>query len=85
MKDRAAPLFLEQRSYRRRRLIDAARVLPVAALVLFIMPALLGAGREGGMARLVIYFFGVWFLLVLGTAILSRALSRRDGDRESAR
>ncbi|MFV0300391.1 MAG: hypothetical protein ACK5IP_05860, partial [Paracoccus sp. (in: a-proteobacteria)] len=32
------PLFLERASYRRRRLGDAARILPVLALVLLLMP-----------------------------------------------
>lgn len=65
------PLFLGRIPYRRRRLRDAARLLPVFGAFLFILPVLwtpVGeAGAEG--TRLlsgdVVYFFTVWLALVL--------------------
>ncbi|WP_234990482.1 hypothetical protein [Aquimixticola soesokkakensis] len=44
-----APVFLARRSYRRRRLIDAARLLPVVAGGLFFVPLIWqGAGERAG-------------------------------------
>ncbi|WP_235851876.1 hypothetical protein [Litorivita pollutaquae] len=34
------PVFLERKTYRARRLMDGARVLPVLGMVLFLLPAL---------------------------------------------
>ena len=39
-----APLYLARRSYRRRRLRDAARILPVLGAALMVVPILLGQG-----------------------------------------
>lgn len=71
------PLFLPPQSYRQRRLRDAARLLPVLAGFLIILPMLWGeeasdvrsTGSDG------IYLFGVWFFLILAAAILARRLS----------
>ncbi|WP_102107148.1 hypothetical protein [Oceaniglobus roseus] len=40
------PVFLERQTYRRRRLMDAARVLPVLGAVLFMVPMLWFAGLD---------------------------------------
>lgn len=71
------PLFLARRSYRRRRLMDAARLLPLFGAVLILLPALWqpsetpapDTGRGG------IYLFSVWLVLVLAGAALARGLS----------
>lgn len=83
------PPFLERRSYRRRRLSDAARLLPVLGTVLFLLPVLWAAGPGGTTARSGLYLFGSWFVLILIAAALSRPLTRvaeatRD-DRDDAR
>lgn len=79
MAERPGRLFLEHRSYRRRRLIDAVRLLPVAGAVLILAPALLAdPDRGGGLAWRGLYFFGVWIVLIMGTVILNRLLSRHD-------
>lgn len=65
------PLFLARQDYRRRRLRDAARLLPVAGGVLFLMPLLLGMGTAGGG----IYLFAVWVGLALAAGLLSRHLA----------
>ncbi|MCV2870189.1 hypothetical protein OEW28_16280 [Defluviimonas sp. WL0002] len=88
MSRKPRPLFLERRSYRRRRLSDAARILPLLGFVLFLVPILWlpaetpapDTGRGG------VYVFAVWFLLIIATFGLSRVLSddedakRPDGD-----
>ena len=67
------PLFLERQNYRRRRLGDAARFLPVMGLVLFLMPILWSdtARVAGG----VLYIFSVWAILIVIAAVLSRHLT----------
>ncbi|WP_207102203.1 hypothetical protein [Paracoccus shandongensis] len=71
------PLFLERASFRRRRLGDAARVLPVLAAGLILvpvwwMPAL--ASFAGG----AVWLFGIWAGLIAAIWALHRALRRAD-------
>ena len=67
------PLFLARQSYRRRRLGDAARVLPILGLVLMLMPVLWadGATTRGGL----IYIFVTWAILILVVAVISTRLA----------
>lgn len=68
------PIFLARETYRRRRVIDAARLLPVLGVALFMLP-LLGVGaRSTGWNG--IYLFLVWFGLIVAAFVLTRALSR---------
>lgn len=80
MKSKPEPLFLEQRTYRRRRMADAARFLPFLGAILFSVPLLWG--KEGTSAALttnvMLYLFLVWGLLVAFSAVISRKL-RDDG------
>ena len=66
------PLFLARETYRRRRVMDAARFLPFAAIFLFAVPVLWadGTGTAIGMA----YLFGLWILLIVLAAAIARAL-----------
>lgn len=77
------PIFLERESYRRRRLGDAARLLPIVGAVLFMLP-ILWAGT-GATARGVIYLFVVWAILILVMAILSRRLSDTEPKSEGSK
>lgn len=78
------PVFLARRTYRRRRLVDAARILPVLGAVLFLLPVLLLApGEEGRLSVRVIYFFSVWLGLVACAAGLALSL-RRGGAEKGA-
>ncbi|MEZ5779965.1 MAG: hypothetical protein R3E44_16550 [Paracoccaceae bacterium] len=90
MKKPGQPLFLARRNYRRRRLVDAARLLPVLGLFLVLLPILWHpqttpqadtvAGGE--------YLFAVWFLLIVAAFAVSRLLNARqppEGDNEDAR
>jgi peptidoglycan/LPS O-acetylase OafA/YrhL len=76
MKRPKPPLFLERDSYRRRRVADAARVLPVLGALLFLVPLLWAPGEThapdtapGGL-----YVFLVWGGLILAAFLLSRRL-----------
>ena len=60
------PKFLAKGPYRVKRLRDAARLLPVFALFLMILPLLwspLGEGRR--LSRDLLYFFWLWLLVVI--------------------
>jgi hypothetical protein len=73
MREPIEPLFLARRTYRRRRLMDAARLLPWLGAFLFGLPLLWSAPETG--AGLV-YLFGAWAVLI----VLSFALARRLSD-----
>jgi len=76
MKSKAGPLFLEQRTYRRRRMADAARFLPFLGAILFSVPLLWGqAGTDAASTTAVmLYLFLVWGILVAVSAGISRKL-----------
>ncbi|MGV6811134.1 MAG: hypothetical protein ACWA47_02725 [Brevirhabdus sp.] len=81
MSERPGKIFLEQRPYRRRRLIDAARLLPVLGAVLVLAPALIGpTGEEASLARRGIYFFSIWLGLIVATWALARAIGKTERD-----
>ena len=70
------PVFVERRTYRYRRLVDAARLLPVLAVALMCLPLLWGGDRTTPTMTTytMTYVFGLWLALVVTTAILSRRL-----------
>jgi hypothetical protein len=74
------PLFLAPQSYRQRRLRDAARLLPILAVFLFVLPMLWGEERNDLRNTGVdaIYLFAVWFVLIVAAAVLGRRLSSTD-------
>lgn len=75
------PLFLARDSYRRRRVMDAARLLPFIGIFLFALPifwvpeARTDSGPGDATAREGLYLFIVWLGLILATALLSRWLT----------
>ena len=73
------PLFLARAVYRRRRLRDAARLLPVLGLLLVLLPAL-GHDTSEGHAGTAIYLFAIWALLILAAAVLAPSLMRADAE-----
>ncbi len=81
MSDRPRHLFVERQTYRRRRLQDAARLLPVLGLVLMMVPLLWTEGPGGiAMSAAVIYLFVIWAALVVAAMVLSLYLrDDRDG------
>lgn len=73
--------FLERSGYRRRRMGDVARVLPVIAGLLFCLPLLWERGREPGTANAAIFLFVVWAVMILLSGGLARLIARtRDED-----
>ena len=77
------PLFLARQNYRRRRISDAARLLPFLGGILFMQP-LLASGQGGnGTVGWLVYVFMVWLLLISIAAILSRNLAGARPDDEA--
>lgn len=83
MARRKRPLFLARVPYRRRRLRDAARLLPILGLFLLLLPLLWTHGdRTSLSASDVIYFFAVWVGLIAVAAGFARGLSSSVGREE---
>jgi hypothetical protein len=65
MKPPRRPLFLDPDRYRRRRLMDAARLLPVLGAFLFFLPALWRPEASGHKTAIDgVYLFSVWAILI---------------------
>lgn len=73
------PLFLERASFRRRRLGDAARVLPVLAAVLVLVPVW-WVPEQVSFAAGAVWLFGLWAALIGAIWVLHRALHRADAE-----
>jgi hypothetical protein len=73
MRPPVEPLFLARSTYRRRRLMDALRLLPWLGAFLFALPLL---WRDPTTAHGLLYLFAVWAVLI----VLSAALVRRYSD-----
>lgn len=65
-----AQLVLERQSHKRRRLADAARLLPVLAFIMLLLPALWTTT-----ASALIYIFSTWAILILVVGLISKRLS----------
>jgi len=78
-----APLpFLARPGYRRRRLIEAIRLLPYVGLLLFLFP-LLWPETETSVQKSshgAIYLFVAWMVLIVAAFLGSRALNRFDDE-----
>ena len=62
----AGTLFLERRSYRRRRLSDASRLLPIVGAVLFLIPLFWQTDQGSVLLSFVFgYIFAIWAGLIL--------------------
>ena len=71
--------FLERTTYRRARLEDAARILPLLGVFLFFGPIMIqssSTGFGGNTARWLMFFMAVWLLLIGLSALLSYVLRR---------
>lgn len=70
--------FLERRSYRRRRLVDCARLLPIVGVWLWLVPVLWQGAGDGDAMKLstgLIYVFAVWGGLVIAGGLLVALLA----------
>ncbi|MEL7255562.1 MAG: hypothetical protein AAGL23_15405 [Pseudomonadota bacterium] len=80
MSDAKPALFVQQRTYRRRRMADAARMLPILGGILFLIPAL-WVGTQGiSTASVMVYLFVVWAALAGIAGVLSRRLAPEEDD-----
>jgi hypothetical protein len=73
------PMFLERRSYRQRRMMDAVRLLPFVGLLLWLLPTLWAVSPAEGaepvkMSQAIIFVFGVLVCLILAAGGLWRLL-----------
>lgn len=78
-------LFLERHTYRRRRLADAARLLPFLGAVLLILPLLwpdrsdvTGAVPLSAAMSYIFVCWGVFILIALGFGFAAKRLTARD-------
>ena len=80
-----AALFVERRTYRHRRLMDIARLLPLTGALLFCVPLMWpnpdpypAPDTSGGMAmsEAFTYMFVVWILLILASWVFGVAVRR---------
>lgn len=80
MKPPRRPVFLGRIPYRRRRLRDAARLVPVFGLVFLLLP-LLWSPAQGlrSVSRDLVYLFAVWVALIAVAAAFAPGLSRDEG------
>ncbi|MEM6729650.1 MAG: hypothetical protein AAF618_14190 [Pseudomonadota bacterium] len=76
----ATPVFLERPNYKRRRIADAARIVPVVGAVLVFLPLLWPREGEAAVSTAsgTIYIFGIWALMIVAAAVLAPLLTRRD-------
>lgn len=72
----APPVYLARSTYRQRRFRDAARVLPVAGALLWILPLMASDPATTGRSGL--YIFTVWIGLIVVSGIISHRLRRED-------
>lgn len=75
------PLFVERGSYRQRRMMDAVRLLVFFGTGLWMLPLLwptqtVVASEAIPMSRALLYVFGVWWVLIASTYLLTRQLRR---------
>lgn len=77
-----SPLFLARAVYRRRRLRDAARLLPLVGLLLILLPGL--GSEEGSNAFDAVYLFVVWIVLILTAALIAPGLSQSETEDDTA-
>jgi hypothetical protein len=76
------PLFLARQSYRRRRLHDMARLLPVFGTFLMILPMLWGEDDSDirNTASDGLYLLITWIGLIIVAAALSRGLRAQEDE-----
>ncbi len=80
------PVFLERSSYRKRRVMDALKLLALFGFILWMIPTLWPDGSDPdaapvSMSHALFYVFGVWFVLIVLSAAF---VSRQSGPKEKA-
>jgi hypothetical protein len=70
----------------RRRIVGGMLVLTGLGFALLVPPLVQLFNHDVrvlGVPQIVVYLFGIWLALIVGTAILTRRLPRDDSSRES--
>ncbi|PWL34215.1 MAG: hypothetical protein DCO97_15640 [Marivita sp. XM-24bin2] len=82
----APTVFHERRTYRRRRIMDAACVSPLLTLILWMIPMIWPQTGDGTVssATALIYIFLVWAGIIVLTWGLSRLLADEVDDASNA-
>lgn len=84
MKEPAPTQFLDLKTYRRRRLMDAAKLLPLIGAAVFGFPLVnlfVDPNAPGALGATAIYLFSVWLVLIVCAAILARRLRENPSTR----
>ncbi|MEO1556713.1 MAG: hypothetical protein AAFS01_09795 [Pseudomonadota bacterium] len=88
----ATPVFLERRSYRRRRMMDALRLLPVLGVFMWMLPLFWPTPADGpaapetvALSTALTYVFLVWLALIASALSLWTFLRARPEMDEDAR
>ncbi len=80
-------LFLERQSYRRRRLSDAARLLPFMGAALFAIPMLWPDSRSAQegvtLSSAIFYIFTCWAVLIVASLVFGFAAGRMTAQDDS--
>jgi hypothetical protein len=91
MTEPASPQFLDLKSYRRKRLLDAAKLLTLVGAIILIFPAsslFVVPDSPTAPSATALYLFGVWLVLILCAAFLAPRLqnggTRDAGDPRNA-
>ena len=80
-------VFVERDTYRKRRWMDALRLLPFCGLGLWAFPIIWSSGssderRHVATSQAIAYVFIVWLFLIISGFALGRVLSLKTGGRE---
>ena len=81
MAEEQSSLVLERTSFRRRRVRDAATLIPFFGVVLLCLPAMWET--ESRTAPAMVYVFTVWALLILVMAVIARRVKVLGADEGS--
>ncbi len=89
MAEKRGPLFLERSSYRKRRLMDALKLLVFLGIVLWMIPTLWPDGTQPSVASIqtstaLFYIFGVWVLLIALAALFQKFQRVKKGRAEAS-
>ncbi len=84
------PVFLERSGYHRRRMADAAFLLPIFGALLLCTPILWPSTPDApdqtvsavSMSGAILYVFGVWLLLIIGAAWFGLWVRKWGEDRQ---
>lgn len=83
MRMRARRLFLGRAAYRRQRMIDATRILPVLLALIFLLPPI-WRPASFSFATGTLWLGGGWLATIIVTALLHRKIGNEAEDDDAA-